>query len=483
MPKIAIEIANGFYQSASLPLNAQQCINWVPVVPELPGLSTRALFDPPGISSFGDTNSGKNYGCQEMGGIPYVVSGGSLYSLDGGGNPTLIGNIGATRPVSMANNGTKLAIVIPGVTLWAYDSVTGSLTQVTDASYRVSDTVCYVDGYYIYTASDGSVFFSSNINDPLTFNALSFSALEIDPSPIVAGHVNHNQLFILAGRSVGIFQNIGGIGFPFQLIQGANIQKGCFAKFSLVEFDNTFLFVGGGLNEKAAIWRVVGSSQAEKVSSAAIDYQIQQFTQEEISSAFAWTYSWQGNFFAGFTFESTRIPSVTFVYDATSSALSGKAEWHQRQTGAAPNRWRVNGIMRCYGKTLVTDWTDGRVGYFDSDTYTDYGDYRFRTNASAPFYQDEIPMFQGQMELTMESGVGLTNGGDPQIDFDYSDDGGRTWSFPRARSYGATGQYQSLCIWRANGRIPRHRVFRFSTGEPVKSNLLKLMGYTGVGSQ
>ena len=483
MQKTAVEIADGFYQSTSLPLNAQRCVNWWPVVPELSGLSTRALLEHPGITQFAYNDTGVFRGCENMGGIAYFVNGGYLYSVSSTGVSTRIGVISGSGYVSMANNGYKLAIVVPGDTLYEFNSTANTLTEVSDVDYIVSDSVSYVDGYYIYTASDGSVFFNSALNDPMNFDALDFGTAEIDPDPIVSSHVNHNQLFVLGTDTIELFQNVGGSGFPFQRIDGGSIQKGCTAKFSVVEFDNTFLFVGGGINERSAIWKVVGSSQVQKVSTAAIDFQIQQFTAEEISTAFAWTYSWQGGFFAGFTFESTRIPSRTFVYDATASAFANESVWHERQTGSEDNRWRVGGILKAYGKILVGDNVDGRVGEFDQDAYTDYEEPRYRMKTSRPFFQDELPLFQGQMELTMESGTGLESGDDPQIDFDYSDDGARTWSYPTARGYGKTGEYQRLCIWRKLGRIPRHRVLRFKTSEPVKSNLLKLCAYASVGTQ
>jgi len=141
---------------------------------------------------------------------------------------------------------------------------------------------------------------------------LYFGTAEINPDKIVAAHVNHNELFILGEETIEIFHNVAGSGFPFQRIQGANIQKGCYAKFSPVEFDNTFLFVGGGKNERAGVWRVASSQSAQKVSTDAIDYAIQKFTSDEIAASFSTTFTIAGQFIAAFTFESTTIESVTF---------------------------------------------------------------------------------------------------------------------------------------------------------------------------
>ncbi len=96
--------------------------------------------------------------------------------------------------------------------------------------------------------------------------------------------------------------------------------------------------------------------------------------------------------------------------------------------------------------------------------------------ASQPFFENGLPLFSGEIVLTMESGVGLTSGlgSDPQLRMDYSDNGGRTFSSEYSRSYGKIGEYNSLPTWRRQGRIPRHRVLRFKTSEPVKSVIIKL---------
>ena len=85
----------------------------------------------------------------------------------------------------------------------------------------------------------------------------------------------------------------------------------------------------------------------------------------------------------------------------------------------------------------------------------------------------------------MEAGVGATSGqgSDPQLRLSYSDDGGRIWSNETNRSYGKIGEYYSLSIWRRTGQFPRHRVLRFISTEPVKTVMIKLLAYIGIGSQ
>jgi hypothetical protein len=420
-----------------------------------------------------------------MKGVGYFVSGSRLYSVTSGGVIVDIGAITGSGRVSLANSGQFLVIVVPGGDSFAYDNVTAQLNQITDVDFITASTVVFKDGFFVFSAADGSVFFNSALNDPFSYDALDFGTAEINPDRIVALHVNHNELFVTGEETVELFQNVGGSGFPFQRIPGANIQKGVYGRFTLAEFDNTFVFVGGGVNEDASIWKVTGSSSVQKISTSAIDNAIQKFTEAEIAAAFSWVYSEGGNFFVGFTFVSSRIPSKTFVYDATTSALAGASSWHERQTGVADNRWRVNSIIRLGGKTLVGDQIDGRIGELDLETFDEYGDVLFWSKSSQPFSNQGKRMFFGELELTMESGVGLTTGqgSDPVVRMDFSDDGGRTFSSEFSRNYGKIGAYDQRTIWRRQGDFPVSRVVRFSGSDPVKRNILKLEANAESGTQ
>ncbi len=485
MARINLPIPLGFYQSESLPLNAQRCVNWIPTIPQTQSLNNRALFQVPGLKQFSDSLVNGGRGAQEMKEIPYFVNGNSLLSVSSLGVTTNHGTIPGTGRVSLANNGQYLVIVIPGLSAYVFNNVDSSINQITDVDFIVSDTVVFKDGFFVFTATNGEVFFNSALNDPFTYNALEFGSAEINPDKIVAGHVNHNELFILGSETIELFQTIVTPDFPFQRIPGANIQKGCHAKFSLVEFDNSFCFVGGGLNERSAIWKVAGSSSANKISTDAIDNEIQKFTREEIENSFAMTYASGGQFFAIFTFESTRIPGRTFVYNATASALSQSRVWFELQSGVTDNNWQVASIVAVYGKLLVSDLTSSVIGQIDKDTISYYGSPIFRSMATSPFTQDGTAIFAGEFEATFQSGVGLTvgQGSDPVVRMDFSDNGGRTFSSEFPRKIGKIGAYEQRSIWRRQGRFPDSRVIRLTITDPVPANLLRMTATPEIGTQ
>ena len=475
-----LEIASGFYQSVSLPLAAQRCINWEPIVPQDEALSKRSLRDVYGIDTrtlTGATITGINRGFQVVSGVPYLINERSLYSFDSANVVTNHGTINGQGRVSLANNGQYLVIVVPGVTAYVFNNEDSSLTEITDIDFQVSDTVTFKDGFFTFTASDGKQFFVSNLNQPLVYSGLDFGTAETRPDKIVATHVNKNELFVPGENTIERFQNIGGSGFPYQRIRGGDIQKGVHAKFSLVDFDNGFVFLGGDVKELTSVWKVSGG-RPERLSTSAVDNAIQEYTEDEIANAFAFTYAPGGNYFVAFTFTSTRIPSRTLVYDAAATALSGKREWHERQSGVVDDRWRVAQIVNAYGDLIVADSIDGRIGTLNKDTHTEYSNPIFRQKTSQPYQVEQLHMFVSKLNLTMESGVGVidsaANGFDPQIGMEFSDDYARTFSTRYMRSYGKIGQYQQIPSWRRQGSPPRNRVLRFTTTEPVKSHMLRL---------
>lgn len=484
MPRVPLPLGFTFYQSESLPFSSQRCINWIPVVAESAALDTRALFQPPGLKVFKDINIAGNRGGMEMKGVPYFVNGNSLISLSSAGVVTNHGTIEGSGRVSLANNRQFLVIVVPGGKSYAFNNVSNTLTQITDVDFRTSDYVVFFDSFFVFAASDGSVFFNSALNDPFTYDALDFGSAEINPDRIVALHVNHNELFVPGGETIELFDNVGGAGFPFQRVEGANIQKGVHAKFSLIEFDNTFCFAGGGRNEKTAIWKATGSSSSTKISTDAIDKEIQKFTREEIADAFALTYARHGQFLAIFTFESQRIPSRTFFYNATASVLLGQHVWGEFQDGVTKDdRFRMQSIVSAYGKLLVGDSTTGIIGELDDKTFTYYGTPILRRMQTAPFSQNGTEVYAGEFEATFESGVGLTNGIAPQVRLARSDNGSRKFGFETARSIGKIGEFGQRAVWNRQGSFPVSRVIQLTVTDPVRANLIRLAATPELGSQ
>lgn len=476
---INLPISGGFYESESLPISAQECSNFYVSIPQTEGaLTAGSLFGTPGLAQIqtsGQVNN-INRGSHVKNGLPYFLNGEILYRLGRTVDAmeveifTLVplGTIPGSDRASFADNGTQL-IVVTGGEGWIINETSGTQFQIiADAGFKangVPQQVVFIDSFFLVT-TDSKKFIRSDSNNGLSWNALNVFTAEADPDDIVAPIIFKNQAFIAGSETIEVFQDVAGV---FQRVSGMIINKGVFSPFGIVNTSDSFMFVGGGVNESPAIWAVSGNS-AQKVSTTAIDSILKRFSTEDIQAAFAWSYAQSGAYFVGFTF-----PERTFVLDTITS------RWHERKSElvdarglAITTRWRMNSMVTAYNKILCGDSIDGRIGDLDLDTFTEYGNEIVRVFSTTPFSNQGNSFSVPKMELTMESGVGLADEPiEPQIRMSFSKDG-KTFNNEIWRGFGNIGEFFRRAIWRKLGRFSRFSVFRFEMSDPVKTVVIKL---------
>ena len=485
MPKINIPIGNGLYR-AELPIVANiECNNCYVDNPQTEGaLSTASLLGTAGISEILTTGgvTEVNRGSHVKDGFPYIVNGEALYRIDAefldGGivnfSTIPLGSIPGDGMLSFADNGKQIIIVDPQSGKgWIVDEqATPIFQEITDVGFTANGQpkyVVFLDSFFIVT-TDSKKFIKSDANNGLSWNPLDFGSAEKDPDDIVAPVTFRGELYISGSETIQSFVNnaaAAGASFPYQA-SGLVIPKGVFAPLSLIETDNGFVFIGGGVNESPAIWAVSGNDPI-KISNTAIDSTLQRFSNEEIEQAFAFTYAQAGAYFIGFNF-----PTLTLFYDTVSQ------RWHQR-TSTVTNaegfssviRWRPNSIFKAYNRIFVTDSQDGRVGILDLDIYEEYGNNISRIFSTIPLSNESEALTMPEIEITMLQGVGSFND-DPKIRMSYSDNGGRTFSNELWRDIGKVGEYSQRAIWYRIGRTPKQRILRFEFSDKFKFGVAKL---------
>lgn len=485
MARVELSFADGFYVSQSGAYLEKRAVNVYPVIPNSEAVTQRALFHTPGIDQFADVVTGNSRGAFVFSdGTPYRVIGNTLWSFDVNGNKTNRGTISGASDVSMGSNGINIAIVDPSGNSYFFTPSTGTLELSNSSvflSFGQATSVTFKDGFYVYTTD--LIFFSSSaktVNDGKDFNALDFADAEINPDLIVKGFKDHNQLYILGDTTTEVYRTIATSGFPFQRIPGASIAKGCAAANSVIAFDNSFLFLGGDTNEKPGIYRVLGSS-VQKISTQSIDQLIHSNSEGVISNTRAFSYAENGNYFAVFT-----VGNNTFVYDQTTSQLSGKHEWHERQSGVTNGtgfqKWRALHGVKAFGKIQVGDDRSGLVGELDRNVLKEYTDIIERFWTTKPFINNGDDIFSHEVELVMQTGLGNIDVADPQIRMDYSDNDSNTFNSEISVSMGKVGEYKKRVRWTRLGRIPLTRVLRWKTTAPVPINVFGLFGNAEVTS-
>ena len=475
---VDVPLAGGFYESESLPISHQECVNWYVSIPQTEGaLSAATLFGGAGISQIETTglNSEKNRGSHVKAGIPYFVNGTTLYRLDRSVDAedvevftiASLGTVEGSGRVSMADNGSELIILVPGGAGYILDETSGTpFQEITAAGFRASgdpQIVVFIDSYFV-CSTDSKKFIRSDSNQGLVWDALNFYTAESDPDEIVGLQVYNNRLFVLGSEVTEEFANNAGV---FQRT-GFYIDKGLYAEFSTISTNNSFMWLGGGTNEAAAVWTLSGNAPV-KVSTTAIDVAIQDFTSEQIEQAFSYSYAKDGAFFVGFSF-----PTRTFEINTITGKWNERTSQFVNTKGLVEvTRWRVNSLVTAYNKVLCGDSEDGRIGSIEKDTYSEYGNEIVRTFSTIPLAEFGNALSVTRAELTMESGVGDLVTTDPKISLQTSKDGKKFSDF-LTRGMGKIGEYSRRIIWTRLGRFPRFSVFRFKMSDPVKPVVIKL---------
>jgi len=465
MPQLRFAVQS--YQARALAFSAQRCVNYFAETAPPDAKSGVVVYNAPGLKAYADGLAGAVRGAIVAGGVLYVVAGDKFYSVDSAGAETLIGSINTSiGSVSMAANraATQEVCFVDGADGWTYDTSNG-LRVISDGDFAAADTVAFQDGYFIFNRSGTSQFFISGIDDGRSYDAADFADAERSPDNVIAVVSNHGELWVYGETTTEVYFNSGNADFPFERIQGATIERGIAAAFSIAAEDNTLFWLGDDL----VIYRAAGYVP-QRVSTHAIEEQLRLMS--SVADAVAFFVTISGHKFYHIVFPTGR---KAFVYDVATGL------WHERESFGA-RHWRGASYVEAYGKHLVGDAFQGRIGELDMETFTEFGQTMQGILTSPPIHSDERRLFHRRVEVAIESGVGTTTGGTPQAWLRYSDDGGRTWRARQpTRSMGKIGEYSQRLRWLRMG-ASRNRVYELTIADPVKRSIISAHLDIGQGS-
>ena len=360
--------------------------------------------------------------------------------------------------VSMSHNQASPSqlVIVDGTNGWIYDTVNG-LQQITDEDFFSADVVDFQDQYFVFNRAGTGQFFISNLNDGTAYLGTDIATAEGDPDNLVALISQRRELWLFGAETIEIWYNSGNVDFPFSRFEGGFLERGCAAAFSIAEDDNSLFWLG----EDRLFYRADGY-QPQRISQHGIEEALRKYT--IVSDACAFIYTMGGHKFYVCTFPAE---DATWVYDITTGL------WHERQS-VGMGRWRVNTYVEAYGKHLVGDFENGRIGELDLDTFQEWGETMQGQATGPSVYADRQRIFHHRFELDIDAGPGLTSGqgSDPQVWLDYSDDGGHTWSARKPfRSMGKIGAYLQRLRWLRLGSA-RQRIYRITVSDPVVRSIV-----------
>lgn len=448
------------YKHRNLPISAQQVINWFPEQEPRDAAAPVVLLPTPGVRLFATLPTGPLRGKHVLGASLYCVSGEFLYEVNVSGSLTARGAIPGSGPVDIDDNGSQMGIVCPDTNqMFYYTPATTTLAQVTDADFLGAVSIACLGGYTICVRPDSNIFAWSSVGDMSAWDALDFASADGSSDNTLRGVRINEQLWLFGERTTEIWALTGNADSAFQRVNGAFIERGTAARFSV----STRLSVPYWLGDDRVVYRGDSSAPA-RISTHAIEQAMGGYA--SASDARAWIYEQEGHVFYCITFPSG---GDTWVYDTITQS------WHERESENA----LYGGIWRCveaggYGGAVIAgDAVNGNLYVLDPTTYSEIGAPIIRVATGAPFVNEGKRIFFSTVEAVMQTGVGLKTGqgSDPQVWLSFSDDGGQTWSNQRQATLGKIGAYrQRVRFLRLGGG--RERVMRLQMSDPVGTALI-----------
>ena len=443
-----IPILSGIYASATPELRTSYPVNLVPV-PQKSGISNGFMRPGDGIVANG-TGPGLDRGGIEWNGVCYRVMGTKLVSVASNGAVAVLGDVGGPTDslVTFDYSFDQLAIASGG-RLYYWD---GTLTQVTDPDLGTVLDVAWVDGYFMTT--DGQFLIVTELGSPTSVNPLKYGSSEVDPDPIVAVLKLRNEIHALNRHTIEVFDNVGGELFPFQRIDGAQIQKGCIGTHACCVYMDRIAFLGSGRNEAPGIY-VGASASTQKISTQEIDSLLLTYAESQLSQVKLESRNDKSN-----QYLYVHLQDRTIVYDAAASEALGEQVWFTLSSSLVGfSQYRARNFVWAYDKWLVGDPQSGNVGYLSQSVGHHWGQQVRWEFGTVIVYNEGKGAIFNQLELVSLTGS-IELGKSPLISTSYSYDG-LSWSQDRYISVGTLGNTRKRLCWFQQGHMRNWRVQRF----------------------
>lgn len=439
-------------------------INLFPEVDETKSAKGAAAFYmTPGLDLLTTCGVGPVRGTEAVGVSFYVVSGSGVYSAAFGA-VKLLGTIGTSSgPVSIINNGIQIAI-FDGIGGWLIEA--GALSPIA-LPFSGSVSASFQDGFGLVNQSGTNVWWQSNLFDLSTWAPLNFSSADSAPDSIIAIKSIHREVWLIKEKEAEIWINAGLPGFAFQRLEGVYPEAGIVAPFSLAKAGESLIWLANS-SEGQGIVVMTSGYQTNRISTHPVEYAIAQIAKTStIADAWAFAYQQEGHLFYVLNFPSGNL---SLVYDVTESALGGISMWHQRAAFADGQlgRWWATTHTLFSEQNIVGDYRNGNLYVLNMNTQLDNGTQRKWLRSWRALPQPTMsPVRFSQLQIDMETGIGVASDDAPLCQLRWSDDGGHVWRGNLVAAAGKTGETTKRVLFRRLGSTRRDsgldRIFELSS--------------------
>lgn len=277
-------------------------------------------------------------------------------------------------PVSFNQSGSSATIPYlmykTSTTGYLLNTTTNITTTITDEDYPALTVpgIVFLDGYFFVMTPDGEIH-NSDLEDPTSWSALGFLTAEMEPDAGVAIAKHLNYLVAFGVWTTEFFYDAANaLGSPLSRVDNAFMHIGCAAGNSVVEMDNTLVWISQDKQFGRRVSMLHGFGP-QVISTPFIDRVLMA---DDLAAVYAFNAKANGHDFYVLTLKSSNI---TFAYDFITKT------WFQWTSMRAQASKAVTSI------TLGTDGVTATVtqaahGYADGDLITIAGANQAAYNGS-----------------------------------------------------------------------------------------------------
>lgn len=387
-----------------------------------------------------------------------AVCGGNVYRIDDA-NGTFV-NI----TTDTLNTGIKPTfaehtndLVIANGSRMVYTNGTANTAYIGDADAPTDVThVAFIDQYILANDVSAGNFLFSVVNNIQNWNALNFASAEGLTDKINALNVSWREIMLFGRQSVETWYNDGTT--PFARLEGAFVEKGCIAPYSVVAANNTWYWLDNTRRFISLEGRV------PKIISTPFDKVIQGFStvtdckgdlfEVEGKPLIIWQFPTEG---------------VTFAYNYATNGWSQYYHWNE--TFGEYQRFLGQSFCYCpdWGIYLVGSRLDSKIYKASFDYWTDDGDIlRTMRRTGWVDHGTRNRKRSNRLDLRLKRGYGPYAESTPNLILKWRDNGSSTWNNERYVDLKQVGNYEfETSLTRLGGYRSRQWEFALPDNAPL----------------
>jgi len=390
-----------------------------------------------------------------------TVAGGAVtvVNLKFDGQNYAIGNVLSATAASIGGTGSGFTF-----TLTALGQVVTNVSIVYGGeNYLIGDTLS-VNNLEIGGVGAGFIWTITGVDT--AFNPLDIAAKSSSADPIVGIATVHNELWLIGALTTEVWLGTGAADFFFQIVQGAFIDHGSIAPYSIANQDVIVFWISQDKQGSGIIVKGQGYDVTE-ISTPYIVSKIK--TYPTIADAIGMCFQIEDHAFYLLQFPTA---NATWLYDLKTGFWAELGKWNTATNQY--NRYRANCCAFAFGMNLIGDYQTGKIYKLNPNVYTDGGDPIKWLRTFPHLIGDEFErIIYNSCDADIEVGNSVQddlNAPDPQIFLSWSDNRGKSFGFPVGQSMGRQGEFYTTVSWNRLG-YGRDRVFQLEWSEPCKTAL------------